>query len=143
MKIRFTSKEKEIFKVAEMPAVRKLIEDMKEDTLPIDSYAKQVLNCLFDFKGNGYEIIRSKATVAKNCRIWDRFFDGSGDIDIWIEFLAFDPLVGALDCGVYLSDIWDIPADYEERQRYAKRLKERMYFTAYTKSTETENNDDK
>lgn len=132
MKIRFTSNEKKIFTVAEMPAVRKLIEDMKEDTLPIDAYAKQVLNCLFDFQGNSYEIVRSKATVAKNCRIWDRFFDGSNNLDIWIEFLAFDPLVGALNCGVYLSDIWEIPADYDERQQYVATLENNMYIAKYT-----------
>lgn len=135
MKVRFTSEEKKIFTVAEMPAVRKLIEDMKEDTLPLESYAKQALSCLFDVHGNSYEIVRVKAAVAKNCRVWDRYFDGSEDLDIWIEFLAFDPLAGALDCGVYLSDIWQIPADYEERQYYAECLKEHMYLAAYTKKS--------
>ncbi len=132
MKVQFTSNEKKIFTVAEMPAVRKLIEDMKEDTLPLKSYAKQALGCLCEVNGNSYDIVRCKASVAKNRRVWDRYFDGSETLDVWIEFLAFTPLLGALDCGVYLSEIWDIPADYDERRQYAATLENNMYIARYT-----------
>ncbi len=122
MKIQVTNKEREYLTAAEMPAVRHIIQDMKEES--IESYADMAMRA---FKGSGFEIFRPKATIARNCRVNDRFFEGSGKLDVWIEFLAFSSSYGAYDCGVYVSDLWDL---HDENTH---ELAEKMYIDAFTK----------
>ena len=124
MRVQVTSKEKKFLTVAEMPAVRHIILDMKEDGISIEYYADMAMRA---FKGSGFEIFRPKATIARNCRVNDRFFEGSGKLDVWIEFLAFNPFYGAYDCGVYVSDLWDLCDEN------AHELAEKMYINAFTK----------
>lgn len=124
MRVQVTNKEKKFLTVAEMPAVRHIIQDMKEDGTSIVVYADMAMRAI---KGSGFEIFRPKATIAKNCRVHDRFFDGSGDLDVWIDFLAFNPHYGAYDCGVYLSDIWDL-CDENKHE-----LSTKMYINAFEK----------
>ena len=97
MKVQVGKRFKEVATVAQMPAVRRLVEDMKEDALPIASYAKMALDALG--YGCDWEVYRPKAVVSFNGRVDDRYFDGSGHLDVWIEFLAFNENEGALDCG--------------------------------------------
>ena len=123
MKVQVGKRFKEVATVAQMPAVRRLVEDMKEDALPIASYAKMALDALG--YGCDWEVYRPKAVVSFNGRVDDRYFDGSGHLDVWIEFLAFNENEGALDCGVYLSDIWEL---YEENKHL---LEDKMYIRAY------------
>ena len=58
--------------------------------------------------------------IAKNSRINDWHFEGSGKFDVWIEFVAFDQYAGCWWCGVYLSDIWSVCSrDEDDRaERY-------------------------
>lgn len=123
MRVQVTSEEKKFLTVAEMPAVRRIIQDMKEDECPLEEYADMVMCAI---KGTGFEIYRPKAVISKNCRINDRYFDGSGALDVWITFLAFDSYFGAYDCGVYLSDVWELTDDNHEE------LRSKMYVKAFT-----------
>ncbi len=53
------------------------------------------------------EVLSAEATTAKNRRIeWDRFCEGSGQMDVYIRFLA-ETTKGFIKGGAYLSDIWD------------------------------------
>ena len=52
-------------------------------------------------------IYQKEASLKRNCLANDSFFDGSKDLDIWIECAAFDELAHRfVRCGAYLTDIW-------------------------------------
>lgn len=111
--------------VSEMPTVNEIIKSMKEDESTAEDYARMAMNS-FGYNAK-FEIYRATATIAKNQRANDVFFEGSNDLDVWIEFLAFDSHYGAFDSGVYLSDLWGLT---EENQR---ELRGKMYLNAFTK----------
>jgi len=50
-------------------------------------------------------IFKATARTAKNCRAWNEYGEGTGNMDVWIEAYAFlgDCFV---EIGAYLSDIW-------------------------------------
>jgi len=69
------------------------------------------------------DILMASAHTAKNCRAWDAYGDGTGDMDIWIEAVARTS-EGFVEVGAYLSDIWQTGAtDYRQHmfiQRYGR-----------------------
>lgn len=125
MKIRITERFKKCVTLAQMPIVRQLIQDMKEDECEITEYVRMAVQALTG--SNGFEIYRPVAEMAFNCRVDDRYFDGSGKLDVWISFLAFSPFYGAVDGGVYLTDIWELCEDNKHE------LRNKMYFNIYKK----------
>ena len=73
------------------------------------------------------EIIKSTASISKNCRVCNVFNDESGNIDIWITVTLYNTYSSENGCGVfymvgaYLSDLWQATADNWEE------LKSRMH----------------
>lgn len=104
MKIRIKPEMKKILTLAQMPAVREIQRQESENTVTVNEY----LNMAARLAGGinlSYQIFDAAASIAKNGRIWDYYFDGSEDLDVWIEGLAFNAYKGAYLIGVYLSDI--------------------------------------
>lgn len=117
MKISITAEAKKYITVAEMPAVHKVIEAMKEDTCTAKDYAE--LAARIASGCNSVKVLEAKAEVAGNCRVHDRFCEGSAQFDIWITFTAivdggFD---GFIMGGAYLTDIWDCTPDNADEIR--------------------------
>ena len=69
------------------------------------------------------EIYCVSANTARNCRVWDAYGEGTGNMDVWIEFVA-QTCDGFIKGGAYLSDIW---------QTGSISYKERMYIERYVK----------
>ena len=72
------------------------------------------------------KVLEASAEIAKNCRVWNTYADGSADFDVWIRFTAFagDSFVMG---GAYLSDLWAASSDNREetvRHMYIRRFKE-------------------
>lgn len=108
MKVEFTDEMKRHICIADAPKVKQLIREMDGDE-EASYYAKSAANLVARMKrpGGNAEIIQANAKISLNCRIKDRYFEGSGNLDVWIEFTAqyYDAFcVG----GAYLSDIWEI-----------------------------------
>lgn len=127
MKVQFTAEMKRIVTVAEMPAVRKVIEAEKEnDEWTAQEWAKMAARLVFD--DNAAMIIEAKARIAKNQRVWDAFDDETRDIDVWIEFTAFSEYRSSfIIAGVYLTDLWQLTrdnADEIKSHMYIRRFKE-------------------
>lgn len=120
MKITFTKEAKEYITFAQETAVRKVIDYMKEDT-GIKDYAKSAVS----YAGAYGEILKVEAEIAKNGRVWDRYDEGTEDIDVWLKIKAFDGCLNFYDIGVYLSDLWDISRENEDE------IKEKMYIATY------------
>lgn len=76
------------------------------------------------------EIMKPSAIIAKNCRVRNQYSDNSEDLDVWIEFYAFDWHEGFFEIGVYLSDIWNIAGDNKEE------ISSHMYVRKYTHTEE-------
>lgn len=116
MKVEFTDEMKRHICIADAPNVRRLIRKMdNEDTDTAADYALSAANLVVIMKhsGGNAEIIQANAKISLNCRIKDRYFEGSGNLDVWIEFTAQYWNAFCVG-GAYLSDIWDISGDDEK-----------------------------
>lgn len=122
MKIKFTAEQKKYITVAELPEVKKIIADMKEDT-GLKDYAEIAARIVS--RDNGNEILKAEAEIAKNNRIFNRYTDESGTLDIWLTVYAFNSYKGFYTIGAYLSDIWESTGDN------AEELREYMYIREF------------
>lgn len=108
MKVQFKEAKKYVT-VAEMPAVRMMIEDFKNDESSVKEYAEMAVRAIA--KNNIVTVLDANAEIAKNDRVWNRYTDDSGHLDVWITFTAMVGTIG-LDGfvmgGAYLSDIWEL-----------------------------------
>ena len=114
MKIRMTDESKHIVAVSEMPAVRKMIEDFKEED-GLKDYVEMAVHALLESVWN-IEVLKAQAEIAKNCRIWNRFGDenlSSDQLDVWITGTVRYTCVpdGFAEVGAYISDLWDLTGD--------------------------------
>lgn len=122
MKVTFTKEMKEVITVAQVTAVKKVIDYMKEDT-GIKEYAEMATRIVTGWNDN--EILEVKAEIAGNARVWDRYDEGTENIDVWLNIKAFKECEGFYRIGVYLSDIWEITGENNEE------IKEHMYIEEY------------
>lgn len=127
MKVRLTQEAKKYITVAEMPAVRNIISDMKEDTSTVEDYAEMAISAAYD--GRAYNIVIYKATaeIAKNQRVYNAYGENSGSLDIWITAVAYVNCDEFIEIGAYLSDIWQITCDNKKEiaaHMYVRRFKE-------------------
>lgn len=123
MKIAITKEAKRILTVAEMPAVRRLIKEMKEDT-DLAWYAK--LAAIVAAGANDADVLEASAEIAKNCRVRNAYHEESADLDIWVRFAAYTD-AGFVMGGAYLTDIWQITSDNNEdikRHMYIRLFRE-------------------
>ena len=113
MKIKFAAEQKKIVTVAEMPEVNKMIADMKG----MDFKWEAEVAARIASRDNGNEILKIEAEIAKNNRVYDRYTDNSGNLDIWLRVYAFNSWEGFYVVGAYLSDIWESTGKNDEELR--------------------------
>lgn len=128
MKIAITAEAKKYITLADMPAVRKVIESMKDDTCTVKEYAETAARIASGY--NDVKVLECSAEIAGNCRVRDRFNIGTAQYDIWIKFTAIinNGFDGIIIGGAYLSDIWEATGD-----NYAE-LREHMYIRKFTET---------
>lgn len=126
MKVKFTEKMKKVVTVAELSAAHKVIEAEKEnDEWTAQEWAKMAAEIACP--RSSVKVLEASAEIAKNCRIWDAYADGSADFDVWIRFTAFVNDDSFVMGGAYLSDLWAASSDNREetvRHMYIRRFKE-------------------
>ena len=117
MKIAITAEAKKYITVSEMPAVRKVIEYLKDDEWTVKDYAERAARIASD--NNIVRVLECSAEIAGNCRVWDRFDNGSAQYDVWINFTAIinGGFGGIIMGGAYVSDIWDATGKNNEEIR--------------------------
>ncbi len=125
MKVNLTAEMKKFITVAEMPAVKKVMQYEKEnDEWIVQEWAKMAARLVFD--DNGAKVIEATARIAKNQRVWDAFDEETRDIDVWIEFTAFSEYRSSfIIAGVYLTDLWQLTKDN------ADEIKSHMYIRRF------------
>ena len=126
MKVKLTQEYKKYITVAEMPTVREIISDMKEDLSTVEEYAEMAIQAAYD--GIAYsEILKASASIAKNQRAWNAYSDHSETLDVWIEATAYVNGNEFIMIGAYLTDIWQIGSDNRKEiasHMYIRRFKE-------------------
>lgn len=125
MKVKFTEDAKRFISVSELPAVKKVIAEMKEDG-EIKGYSEIAARVASGYNGN-FEILKADAQIAKNARIYDAYGEGSGEIDVWLDIYAFDDYSGFYEIGAYLTDIWAVTGDNTEE------IRNHMYINKYSR----------
>ena len=124
MKIRITEDAKNILVLSDMPQVRKIMEDLKEDD-GLNEYAQMAAR-LASGTSETFEILKATASIAKNCRVWNAYTEDSKTLDIWLGIYAFNAYYGFYEIGIYLTDIWKI-GDHVQNEI----VKSQMYIQEY------------
>jgi hypothetical protein len=124
MKVQITPKAKEILSVSEMPAARQIVKDFQEDE-DLDRYISSVARIVCGYN-ESFEVLRSSAEIAKNCRIRDYYGDNTADLDVWVYGLAFNWFYGLIEIGAYISDVFSITGTAED-----KDILNHIYFREY------------
>ena len=113
MKVKLQDIYKDIYTVSDLDRARAVIRMMREDCASVQEYAecavREALTGKDDYIGKD-AILRATATTAKNSRVWDGFYCGSYDMDVWIEATA-ETAYGFVKVGAYLTDIWTAGAE--------------------------------
>lgn len=114
MKVTLSDKSKKLVTLAEMPIVRKMIEQLAtEDTSSAAEYVSMVAALPFGRYSAVKKVYDAKASISKNCRVNDYYAENSGNLDVWIDFTA-QTTDGFVVGGAYLSDIWSLGAETRE-----------------------------
>ena len=124
MKVQFTDYMKHIVTVAEMPAVRKVIETEKDDEWTAKEWAKMAAELVFPH--SRVKVLEASAEIAKNYRVCDAYDENSADFDVWVKFTAFADGSFVMG-GVYLTDLWAASADNREetiKHMHVRRFEE-------------------
>jgi hypothetical protein len=125
MKVQITKDSKRLITLEDMPAVKAMIAELKEDNAKFDL---EILSGVFKTNTpNSYE-----AEIAKNRRLWNYYSDNSKDYDIWVETTLPETYENGkyviYKVGCYLSDIWSISADNKEE------IKSHMYIRKFVEA---------
>lgn len=129
MKIQINQESKKVLTVSEMPIVRQIVQDFKDNKDDL-SWDLEILKNIF----GADEIINSTANISKNCRIYNYFNNESRNIDIWIDATLFCSYSSENNGGVfyivgaYLTDIYQATGDNW------KELQSRMYVRKFVES---------
>ena len=123
MKVKFTNRAKRIVTVAELPKVKEMINDLKEDTGLIDYV--NLMAMIATGENASFEVLKAEAEVAKNSQGVGYFADN--DLDVWVNAYAFHLVYGFCSLGFYLSNAWQYDGDNGDE------IKKRMYFKHYSR----------
>lgn len=126
MKVAMMKEWKRYFTVIESENAKEIIRQCKEDEISVADYAMMAARVAMG--ACTPEILKCSAEVVKNSNTeYDRWFEGSGHLDVYIKFYAFDLYKGFYSCGICLSHIWDITGDNTDD------IKNMMYIRKYEK----------
>lgn len=125
MKVAFTNEMKKVVTVAEMHAVRKVIEYMNEDEWTAKEYAGMAARIASGC--NTVKVLEASARIAANRRAWNAFADGSDRFDVWVEFTAFTD-DGFVMGGTYITDLWCYTTDNRDE------IRSHMYIRKFTET---------
>lgn len=125
MKVIMSEDSKRAVSVSELPAAKKIIQYMKEDSETAADYAASAVRALC---GCCDEVFKASAEIAKNGRVYDAYASGSGNLDVWINFIARADSREIVEGGAYLTDIWNITGDENDE------IKEHAFLLRYKRS---------
>ena len=113
MKVKLPENYKRVYSLEDLERAKKVIAAEKGDDFTPADYAEMAIRHISGRHSTlGISrIIEAKAETAINPRIWDRFDDDSGNIDISIDYIAETYMGGFMRGSAFVSDLWDITGD--------------------------------
>lgn len=126
IKLKIDEDSKKVLTLSDMPAVKRTVKYYKENEDAL-SWSLDTLKNMFDAS----EIIKSAASISKNCRVYNYFDDDSRNIDIWINATFYSNYSRGVKggafykVGAYLTDIEKSTGDNWEE------LKGHMYIRRF------------
>lgn len=124
MKIAITKEAKQWITVADMPIVRRIIEDMKEDN-GLKEYAEIAIRAAVEGTYS-IDILRVQAEICGNRRVWDAYGEGTKTFDFWITATA-QTNNGFVIIGANLTDIWKITGRRNDDAEYTAHMYTRLF----------------
>lgn len=107
MKVKLQENYKDIYTISDLERAKHLISMEKDDLMTVKEYARLAASEALRDSGDFVdEILTAEATTSMNRDAWNRYDSESGNMDIWIEFIA-STLKGFIRGGAFLSDIWE------------------------------------
>lgn len=116
MKVSITQYSKKVISIDEARIAKEIIKGEKEDTASVEEYAKMAVRAALPDGMWVENILEASAEIVKNCRVWDAYFDGSRDLDVWITATA-KTYEGFMEIGCHLTDIYKITPDNKDEFR--------------------------
>ena len=115
MKVTMPENWKQIFTMEKVEIARQIIRQEKDDDETPAGWAEYAIREALKDSGDYLsEILRAKAEIAGNYRANDAYFEGSGQMDVWISAVA-KTANGFIEAHAYLTDIWQTgAASYKE-----------------------------
>lgn len=113
MKVKITDEARRWLTLAELPSAKQMIAEMKEDESSAAEYLATAAACWLHNSENAHraddvvKVLAASAEIAGNARIWNRYNDESGRLDVWLTGTV-ETFYGFLKIGCYLSDVWEI-----------------------------------
>lgn len=105
MKVSMSANYRKYFTVEDVQTAKQMIKEFKEDESTVAEYAEMAARtCNFGWIAKVFE---AKATIERNCRVWNAYSNASKDLDVWID-ATIQTSSGFLVIGAYLTDIWNI-----------------------------------
>lgn len=129
MKVQITNEAKQYLTLAEMPNVREIINDCKNDEYSIKEYAEMAAHLAFSNVGSfdGSKVLEATAEIVRHKGY--EYSNTNNGIDVWVKFIAYNGFKCFVICGIYLSDIWQIGDE-----KINKEIKQRMFIRYFTEN---------
>ena len=103
MKVKFANEQKKYITVSQLPAVKRMIAELKSD-YDMNDYAPEAVRIA---SGESGRIFDASAEIAQNCRVFNLYGDDTEHLDVWLTIYALTPNNGFYEIGAYLSDVWE------------------------------------
>lgn len=122
MKVTMEKDYKRFYTIEEVEIARQIIKyEKEEDTDTAAGWAEYAAHEAVKGTGDWIgEVITASARTARNCRAWNAFFDGSRNLDVWINALVRTGN-GFIEIGAYLTDIWQTGAEPYKQHMYIQQ----------------------
>lgn len=119
--------------VNEYEHAKQIVRDMKDDGMTAREYAESAAAAILNSESyraqadGCREILKADATICRdNATEWDRFGEGCGDLNVWVEAVA-ETFDGFLKFACLLSDIWNLDGSAEMANALARHAYIRYY----------------
>ena len=127
MKVTLQKDYRKYYTLENIDQAKAVIAYVKEDEMKVTDWAEYAIgealrdadrNCI-DYLD---EVLKAEAHTARNCRAWQLYGEGTGDMDVWVEATA-KTNHGFIEVGAYLSDIWLTGATPYKQHMYIQYYK--------------------
>lgn len=111
MKVTITEESKKYLTVEEYEIAKRIVKEFKAAEFEtVEDYARQAA---YIAAGSVNEVLKAKASIARNNRVYNALATDTGMLDVWIDVTA-STSDGFVIVGACLSDLWQATGENNE-----------------------------